>query len=133
MNERLVAPPRPDDVTARVYPLAGWSTLRSANVAIPSTACTVVVPERVAPPGLALSATVTAFVAPGTVTPRRSWIATRSAGDIAAPTATLSGGCVAKPSRLGGPTTPAGDQLGCCAPAALVVSSVGSDPSAPIT
>ena len=50
MNEALAVPLKLDDVTTRVYPMPGWSTLRSENVAAPFTAATVFVPDRV--PGM---------------------------------------------------------------------------------
>src|SRR5947209_9724664 len=46
-------------VATRVYPFPAWAMLRPANVAVPETRLTVVVPERVPPLGLWLMATVT--------------------------------------------------------------------------
>jgi len=71
-NGLLVAPARPGDVTANVYPLPRLSTRRSANVAIPFTVSTVVVPCSFAPVGFAASASVTGALARLRVLPRES-------------------------------------------------------------
>src|SRR5438067_6578407 len=97
-NAALVTLVSPAAVATRVYPLPGRSTTRSSNVAIPFTACTVVVPNRVAPLGFSPRASVTAFVAPGTVLPAASWTASWIGGDITTPPATLGGGGVTKAS-----------------------------------
>src|SRR5437773_5297569 len=49
VKKELVAPARPVAVADRLYALPLWAMLRSAKVATPATAATVVVPERVAP------------------------------------------------------------------------------------
>src|SRR3954470_1617666 len=51
---------------------------RVVKVAMPLTAATDAVPDSVPPPGLVVIANVTVLVAPGTVAPPRSWIATRT-------------------------------------------------------
>ena len=68
----LAAPVSVADVADSVYPLPGRSKLTLSNVAIPSTACTVVVPASVPPLGFAPNASDTACVAPGTVVPNAS-------------------------------------------------------------
>src|SRR5438093_11789108 len=49
VKKELVAPARPVAVADRLYALPLWAMLRSAKVATPATAATVVVPESVAP------------------------------------------------------------------------------------
>src|SRR6266566_7750967 len=84
---------------------------RSANVATPFTAVTVVVPERVAPgQGLALIAMVT--VAFGTGWPDASLTVTWTAGAMATFPSTLAGGWVANTiaagaAEMGSAATPA--------------------------
>src|SRR6266498_1935159 len=73
--------------------------LKSANVAIPPDAACVDMPESVPPPGLAPSATVTPCVASVTRLPNPSRISTWTAGEMAAPAATLLG-CATKRSPL---------------------------------
>src|SRR4029077_14183600 len=68
-----------------------WLNRRSAKVATPATAATVLVPDRVSPPGLMPSATVTLLVYPLTVLPIASFTATRTAGVIATPVNVLVG------------------------------------------
>src|SRR2546428_294528 len=55
----LVTPRSPSAEKLSVYPVPTLSIDKSENVATPPTAATVVVPERVPPPGLAAIATVT--------------------------------------------------------------------------
>jgi hypothetical protein len=78
------------------------STVRVPKVATPLTAVTVVVPQRVPPPGLSRIATVMLLVAPVTVFPDPSWIATTTAGLIAAPAVTLVGWTVKASAGAGG-------------------------------
>src|SRR5207244_2521040 len=66
-------------------------------LATPFTAATVVVPPRVAPPGLVASATVTLPIKLGTGFPAASSALTWTAGLIAAP-ATVLDGCTVKAS-----------------------------------
>ena len=63
---------------------------RLAKVATPATAATVVVPDRVPPPGLVLSATVTLAVE-AVRFPSASRMATFTAGVMAAPAVVLVG------------------------------------------
>src|SRR2546422_6340342 len=63
--------------------------LRFAKVATPFTALTVAVPESVAPARFESIATVRAFVAVVTVAPVAVWMATCTAGAIAAPAVAL--------------------------------------------
>src|SRR5438094_7224094 len=65
--------------------------LRFANVAMPFTAATLVVPESVPPPGFAPSATVTVPVNPVAVFPCASCAVTCTAGVIDVPAAVLVG------------------------------------------
>src|SRR5438309_8589303 len=71
--------------------------MRALNLAAPFPAATVVVPPRVAPPGLVPSATVTLPVKLGTGFPAASSALTWTAGLIAAP-ATVLDGCTVKAS-----------------------------------
>src|SRR5438132_11037649 len=68
--------------------------LRLEKVATPLTAATVVVPARVPLAGLVPIASVMLVVAVVTVLPWASWIATCTAGVIAAPAAALLGDTV---------------------------------------
>jgi len=79
--------------------------LKSLNVAIPSTAETVVVPASIAPLGFAASASATGVVAPGTVLPRASCTATRTAGAMGVAPSTMAGGAVTNATCVAGPTT----------------------------
>src|SRR5947199_607656 len=69
VKKELVAPARPVAVADRLYALPLWAMLRSAKVATPATAATVVVPERVAPlvpvPAAIVSVTSPAKLVPG--------------------------------------------------------------------
>jgi len=71
-----------------------------ANVAIPATADTVVVPDSVPPAGLVPIVTSTLLVKPGTTFPRESCAATRTAGEIGAPVVVVLG-CTANTSFAG--------------------------------
>src|SRR5688572_3295183 len=64
---------------------------RLEKVAMPALAATVVVPDSVAPPGLAPRATVMFAVELVTVLPNASCTATCTAGEIAAPALALLG------------------------------------------
>src|SRR5512140_2571889 len=66
---------------------------RLEKVATPLIADTVVVPDRVPPPGLVPIATVMLADELVTVFPNVSWTATCTAGEIATPAIALSGGC----------------------------------------
>src|SRR5882724_44936 len=79
--------------------------LRSANVAVPPTALTVVVPDSAAPVGLLPGEMVIGLVAELTGLPAASCTWTLSAGVIGAPTAALTG-CTMNTSRLAPPTAP---------------------------
>jgi len=59
LNAELVAEERLPDVAVKVYPLPGRLIERFEKVAMPFTAATLRVPERVPPPGLAPRAMVT--------------------------------------------------------------------------
>src|SRR5438309_10638756 len=76
--------------------------MRALNLAAPFPAATVVVPPRVAPPGLVASATVTLPVKLGTGFPAASSALTWTAGLIAAP-ATVLDGCTVKASWVAVP------------------------------
>src|SRR5438128_2677242 len=76
--------------------------LRFAKVATPLTAATVGVPARVPLAGLVPIASVMLVVAVVTVLPWASWIATCTAGVIAAPAAALLG-CTVKTSFAAAP------------------------------
>ena len=90
-NGVLAAPTSVPDVAASVYPIPRWSIERPLNVASPRTAFTVVVPASVPLPGSVAIATVTVLVAPTTVLPTASWMATTTAGLIATPATALLG------------------------------------------
>src|SRR2546425_771927 len=75
--------------------MPGLSILTFAKVAMPLTAATVVVPERVPLAGLAAIASVMLVVAVVTGLPWASWTATCMAGVIPAPAA-ASLGCTVK-------------------------------------
>src|SRR5437773_9641665 len=72
------------------------------NLVTPFTAATLVVPPRVAPPGLVTSATVTLPVKLGTGFPAASSALTWTAGLIVAP-ATVLDGCTVKASWVAVP------------------------------
>ncbi len=79
--------------------------LRLENVATPATAATVVVPERVPPPGFVAIATVTFPANAVAVLPCPSSAVNRTAGVIAAPAVALLGctvkaRCVAVPGVM---------------------------------
>src|SRR5207249_945080 len=99
----LMAPVRLVAEAMRVYPLPALSILKFAKVATPLTAATVVVPERVPLAGLVPIATAMLLVAVVTMLPWASWIATCTAGVIAAPPAALLG-CTVKASFAAVPT-----------------------------
>src|SRR2546425_12399575 len=81
--------------------------LRFAKVATPFTALTVAVPESVPPARFESIATVRAFVAVVTVAPVAVWMATCTAGAIAAPAVALLGWTViASPAAAGGVRPP---------------------------
>ncbi len=67
---------------ASVYPVPALSTLSVLKVALPFTAATVVVPERVPPAGLVPSPIFTLPVNPGTTFPWASFALTCTAGAI---------------------------------------------------
>src|SRR2546427_12910963 len=82
---------------------------RSANVAIPSIAVTVVVPRRIASFGLAARASVTVSVAPRSGLSSESCTATRTGGEMTTFASPLAGSDVTK-ARCGavpGALTPA--------------------------
>ena len=76
------------------------SIRKFANVAMPATAATVVVPDSVPPPGLVPIAMVTLPVKPVAVLPWASRAVTTTAG-LMATTATSFVGCAVKTSALG--------------------------------
>src|SRR3989442_12059489 len=74
VKKALVAPARPVAVADRLYALPLWAMLKSAKVATPATAATVVVPESVAPlvPVPAVIVSVTSPVKPVPAAPDAS-------------------------------------------------------------
>src|SRR6266513_1267739 len=91
LNALLVAAPTPMAEATNVYPLPPASMLKSGKVAIPPDAATVLVPERVPPPGLVPRAIVTSPVKVGTMTPATSFTETRIGGVRVAPANVLVG------------------------------------------
>src|SRR2546425_188561 len=77
-NAALVSGVSPGTVAVSVYPVPGWLTRRSENVATPFAARAWAVPVSVALPGLAPSATVIRLSAPATGVPLESTTATRT-------------------------------------------------------
>src|ERR1051325_12138788 len=71
--------------------------LRSAKLATPLCAATVLVPDSVSPPGLDASARVTLPLKLVNVLPSASWATTRTPG-LMAPPATAAVGCTVKGS-----------------------------------
>ncbi|PYP44649.1 MAG: hypothetical protein DMD50_13720 [Gemmatimonadetes bacterium] len=84
-------------------------TLKVEKVATPFTAATITVPDSEAPLGLVPSATVTLVVVLVTVFPDASWMATWTAGAIAAPAAAVPG-CTVKASFVATLDVPVGDE-----------------------
>src|SRR6185295_9423512 len=82
---------------------------RLENVATPLTAFTVLVPDSVPLPGLALMASTTWALEPVTVLPNWSCTVTRTAGVIDTPAVALVG-CTVKASLLAA----AGVMVSCC-------------------
>src|SRR2546428_10750915 len=76
--------------------------LKSAKVATPATAATVLVPDKVPVPGFVPIATVMFPVNPVAVLPLPSWAVTSTAGVIAAPAAVVVG-CTLKTSAVAVP------------------------------
>jgi hypothetical protein len=72
VNAALVVLVSVPDAAANVYPVPALSIVRPLKLATPFTAFTVAVPESVPPLGFTAIATVTAFVALGTVLPEAS-------------------------------------------------------------
>ncbi len=101
VNALLIAGTRPVAVAWKVYPAPTLSSTRSEKVATPLTAALVLVPVRVAPPGLEASATVIWFVAPNTVVSRSSCSRTVTGGTSGDPAVALDG-WLPNPSRVGG-------------------------------
>jgi len=97
-NAALVALVRVPDAATNVYPLPDWSMLRSAKVAMPSLAFTVVVPASVAPLGFVPRVSVTGSVLFDTVFPKASSIATATPGAIGWARSAKLGGWPVKPS-----------------------------------
>ena len=85
-------------------------TLKVEKVATPFTVATVTVPNSEAPLGLVPSATVTLVVAVVTVLPDASWIATWTAGAIAAPAAAVPG-CTVNASFVATLDVPVGPEV----------------------
>ena len=82
-------------------PVPILSTLRSANVATPATAVTVLVPESVDPavPVPPTSATVTLPTNPDSTAPRESFAVTTTAGVMTPPAGDAAAGCTVNSSR----------------------------------
>src|SRR5207247_5757818 len=80
-----------------VQPAPTCATLNSAKLATPFCAATVLVPDRVSPPGFDASATVTLPLKLVRLLPSASWATTRTAGLMATP-ATAAVGCTVKVS-----------------------------------
>lgn len=85
LNAALLAPASPGDVAASTQLLAPRSTVRSANVATPATAFTVVVPPSTAVGGPFVNATVIAPVKLATGLPRPSRASITHPGVIGVP------------------------------------------------
>src|SRR5439155_384203 len=99
----LAEPQKPVPHASSVQPVVGLCMLRFATVLSHLTAATVVYPVSV-PVALSISvATVMLVVAVVTVLPWASWIATCTAGVIAAPAAALLG-CTVKTTFAAAPT-----------------------------
>src|SRR5207244_1752707 len=81
------------------------ATLKSAKLATPFCAATVLVPDSVSPPGFDASATVTLPLKLVRVLPSASWATTRTAGLMATP-ATAALGCTVTVSCDAATTTP---------------------------
>src|SRR2546425_10022127 len=96
VKKALVAPARPVAVADRLYALPLWAMLRSARVATPATAATVVVPESVAPlvPVPAVIVSVTAPAKPVAVWPEASRTVTWTGGLMVTPAVVLPGWAV---------------------------------------
>src|SRR5438876_114372 len=98
----LVTPRSPSAEKLSVYPVPTLSIDKSENVASPPTAATVVMPERVPPPGLAAIATVTCPVKVVARFPSPSSARTFTAGlKLLPPVIVL--GCVPNTSWVAGP------------------------------
>src|SRR5688572_11903534 len=93
------------------------------NVATPATATTVVVPDRVPPPGLVPIVAVTVPVKPVTVLPEASCTATLTAGAIATP-AVAPLGCTANASWAAAPGVTSNEALVVPASPVAVAESV---------
>src|SRR6266545_550524 len=119
VNGALVALLKPDAVAVSVYPLPARSMLRFEKVAIPFTAATVFVPDRIPPLGFAPKAILIESVKLVTVLPESSCAATRTAGEIGLPAVAPLGWTV-NASRV------ADDGGGGCAAAALSATTVAS-------
>src|SRR5262245_10375500 len=117
----LVAPGKPFASAVRVYPLPGWSTLRSANVATPATAAAVFVPASAPPPGFAPRPTVTLPVNPVAVLSKPSRAVICTAGVIVAPAEVIDG-CTVKTRCVGAPVLIVNAAL-------VVVESPADEPS----
>ena len=87
VKEALSAPVKPEAAAASVYPIPGWSMLRSEKVATPFTAGTVVVPWRCALPSRLASCPMAIVTRPlklGAGLPRASTAVTCTGGWIVA-------------------------------------------------
>src|SRR5439155_1347988 len=91
LNGALGTVGSPPAATVSVYPVPSLSILKVANVATPPTAATVLVPDRVPPPGLVPIAVVTLPVNPVAVLPCASCAVTWTAGVIVVPAVVLLG------------------------------------------
>ena len=87
----LVAPVRPPELAASVYPAPLLFDERVPKVATPATALTVVVPPSVLPPGLVPMAIVIEAVEVVTRLPSASRTSTCKAGAIATPATSVPG------------------------------------------
>jgi hypothetical protein len=101
VNGVLVAPVRPAALAVNVYPVPVRLSDSVVKVATPATAGTVAVPDSVALPGLAPSATVTAPVKAVAVLPILSRAVTTTAGVIASPAVSALGWVVKNSATAG--------------------------------
>src|SRR5438132_204068 len=118
-NALLVPDVSDPELAANVYAVAAALTDRSVKVATPATAATLVVPPRVAPPGLAPKPIETVLVALVLVLPYWSWIDTATAGVMACP-AWADAGWVVNPTLAGACGSPVAVKVVVAMPAVAI-------------
>src|SRR2546427_232053 len=127
VKKALVAPARPVAGADRLYALPLWAMLKSAKVATPATAATVVVPDRLPPPGLFAIATVTLALKPVAVLPKASRAITSTWGVILAPAVAVLG-CTLNSSSVAGPANTRNAALVDARPVAVAVTVYQASP-----